>query len=245
MKTTTCPRRRFLATFSLGTAASLCSGWKASLLASSPAIPADVDRLRIRPSQYPVLAEPGGSLRLKFREIDNALTINRISAVRFATLDSTCTHQGCQVGKFSTANGFMRCPCHGSRYDLEGRVFADQPAAHDLAHYANVYDADQDTLDIYIPGISLDAQALKHQINESGQPVMALRIDLTAFCTYEIHFRSSLDAAPQPSHFSLTPGGPFSLDQIRPDTDQNLTVYLAAPGDMGFFQLALILNDIS
>lgn len=244
MNRTVTTRRGFLATFSLGTAVSLSSVWQARLLASAPAIPPNVDRLRIYPSQYPVLAGPGGSLRLKFRQIDNALTINRISADRFVALDSTCTHQGCEVGKFLTANGYMRCPCHGSRYDLEGRVFTNQPAADDLAQYAHAYDAENDTLDIFIPGISLDAQVLKHQTTASGQPVVALRIETSAYCTYEIHFRSTLDAAPQPAFFALEADGPFSLSQMRPDTNQIRTIYLPAPGDMGFFQLALILTNI-
>lgn len=236
-------RRRFLATFSLGTAVSLCSPWQTRLLASAPPFPPNADRLRIRPSQYPVLAEPGGSLRLKFRQIDNALIINRIAEDHFVALNSTCTHQGCQVGKFLTANGYMRCPCHGSRYDLAGRVFANQPAEEDLAQYPQVYDAANDTLDIHIPGISLDVQILKHQTTQSGPPVVALRVETTSFCTYEIHFRSSLEAAPQPALFALVADGPFTLSQLRPETNQVRTVYLPALGDMGFFQLALILTD--
>ena len=42
----------------------------------------------------------------------------------------TCTHLGCQV-RFNTAESTWDCPCHGSRYDIEGRVIHG-PAVHDL-----------------------------------------------------------------------------------------------------------------
>lgn len=42
----------------------------------------------------------------------------------------TCTHQGCTVEP--QADGSYRCPCHGARYDCEGRVLAG-PAQRNLA----------------------------------------------------------------------------------------------------------------
>jgi glycine/D-amino acid oxidase-like deaminating enzyme/nitrite reductase/ring-hydroxylating ferredoxin subunit len=42
-----------------------------------------------------------------------------------------CTHRGCQV-KFNSAERTWDCPCHGSRFDVEGRVIHG-PAVRDLA----------------------------------------------------------------------------------------------------------------
>jgi Rieske Fe-S protein len=48
---------------------------------------------------------------------------NRLAVVQasgsFHALDLTCTHLGCTV--LATPKGFQ-CPCHGSRFDPEGRV---------------------------------------------------------------------------------------------------------------------------
>jgi ubiquinol-cytochrome c reductase iron-sulfur subunit len=58
----------------------------------------------------------------------------------YSILVGICTHLGCipefkpQPGRFlgpSWLGGYF-CPCHGSRYDLAGRVFQDVPAPYNL-----------------------------------------------------------------------------------------------------------------
>lgn len=50
----------------------------------------------------------------------------------FAAVSAVCTHLGCTV-RHVAGEGFV-CPCHGSRFDLEGRV-VDGPAPRPLAWY--------------------------------------------------------------------------------------------------------------
>jgi cytochrome b6-f complex iron-sulfur subunit len=50
----------------------------------------------------------------------------------FYTVSSVCTHLGCNVKR--VASGF-ECPCHGSRFDANGRVVGG-PAPAPLAWYA-------------------------------------------------------------------------------------------------------------
>ena len=50
---------------------------------------------------------------------------------RIAAISTTCTHLGCIVAPSET--GFL-CPCHGSRYDVDGNVTGG-PAPKALAWY--------------------------------------------------------------------------------------------------------------
>jgi Rieske Fe-S protein len=47
----------------------------------------------------------------------------------FVGLSATCTHQGCTVGE--VAGGTINCPCHGSKFNLDGSV-ANGPATRPL-----------------------------------------------------------------------------------------------------------------
>lgn len=46
----------------------------------------------------------------------------------FSALSARCTHQGCDVNWVEANRAFM-CPCHGGRYDAEGKVLQGPPPA--------------------------------------------------------------------------------------------------------------------
>ena len=59
----------------------------------------------------------------------------------FAVLVGVCTHMGCTPTFYPQPDanqpqadwlGGYLCPCHGSKYDLAGRVFKDSPAPYNL-----------------------------------------------------------------------------------------------------------------
>ena len=65
---------------------------------------------------------------------------HRSAKPQYGVLVGICTHLGCipnfepKVGGFLGRNwpGGYFCPCHGSKYDLAGRVFAGVPAPYNL-----------------------------------------------------------------------------------------------------------------
>lgn len=67
------------------------------------------------------IVEHEGDTVAAYRDPDGAL--HAVSA--------TCTHMGCRVA-FNTAERTWDCPCHGSRFALDGRVL-EGPAVDDLA----------------------------------------------------------------------------------------------------------------
>jgi Rieske Fe-S protein len=59
------------------------------------------------------------------------VVVTQPQAGRYVGLSAVCTHAGCIVG--NVAGGTINCPCHGSRYHLDGTV-ARGPAARALAN---------------------------------------------------------------------------------------------------------------
>lgn len=74
------------------------------------------------------------------------LIVVRQSATMFAVLARTCTHNGCGVG-YNPALMVLVCPCHGSRFALDGTVTRD-PAIRNLKSYASTFDEATQTLTI-------------------------------------------------------------------------------------------------
>jgi len=78
------------------------------------------------------------------RSIQPSYAANRDRSIKpqIAVLEGVCTHLGCapverfEVGPASGVSddwpGGFYCPCHGSMFDLAGRVYADVPAPTNL-----------------------------------------------------------------------------------------------------------------
>lgn len=81
----------------------------------------DVDA--IGPGEGRVLSAAGGKYAVS-RDHDGALRV----------LGARCTHLGCIVG-FNAAEGTWECPCHGSRFDVDGSVLSG-PATRPLEQRA-------------------------------------------------------------------------------------------------------------
>ncbi len=57
------------------------------------------------------------------------VVITQPTAGDFKGFSATCTHAGCTVNK--VADGTIQCPCHGSKFNLDGSV-ANGPATKPL-----------------------------------------------------------------------------------------------------------------
>jgi nitrite reductase/ring-hydroxylating ferredoxin subunit len=97
----TLPRRTFLgccAAVATAAAAAGCSTGRA----------AETVPLTVSATEIPV----GGA---KFFP-DQAMVITQPNRGEFHAFSTVCTHQGCTLNEIR--NGLIRCPCHGSRFDM-------------------------------------------------------------------------------------------------------------------------------
>jgi ubiquinol-cytochrome c reductase iron-sulfur subunit len=101
--------------------------------------------VRRTPQMLATLSETEGKLRDPDSEesLQPAYAKNDTRALRpeFLVLVGVCTHLGCApISRFQPQDpelgadwpGGFYCPCHGSRFDLAGRVFKDVPAPTNL-----------------------------------------------------------------------------------------------------------------
>ena len=198
------------------------------------------------------LANPGGSVQLNFIQNTAPFTLNRVTADRFVALDSICTHAGCIVARFIVANNHMHCPCHGSRYDIEGRVFRDangnstEPAPNDLGRYPTSFDIATGIISIAIPNLALHIQTIiAHQQGPGENVRVKLIFPVSYGAIYEIRHQANLTAPFNLVSFSKTPTGVANQTAVGPENEGNFTAYVDATGPRGFFTVGVRLTPAS
>lgn len=124
MSSSTFGRRPFL----------LRSGLSLAVLLGLPAIAARAagSKVAIPLAKLPPLKSVGGSISLKVK--DKLLLLIRDGANSVRALNPVCTHRQCVVA-FNAGENKIKCPCHGSQFDLNGRVIHG-PASRPLETYA-------------------------------------------------------------------------------------------------------------
>src|SRR5215510_1350818 len=129
------PRQRFLIGAGIGliaTVVAACSTYgkktEASSEASSPAATTETAGPGGGPAAATALAKtadvPVGS-----GLIVDEVVVTQPTAGQFMGFSAKCTHKGCTVNKI--ADGTIDCPCHGSKFNLDGSV-AHGPAEKPL-----------------------------------------------------------------------------------------------------------------
>jgi Rieske Fe-S protein len=73
------------------------------------------------------------------------LLVARTAQDAFTALTAVCTHQTCTISGYT--NQTYVCPCHGSRFDVNGQVIAG-PAPFALREYATAFANDQLTISL-------------------------------------------------------------------------------------------------
>ncbi len=78
---------------------------------------------------------------------NGSLLVDHPSGNVFHALSSICTHQSCQITGFDTGSEQFICPCHGSRFDVNGNV-VQGPAGRPLPKYQSQLNGTQLTIKV-------------------------------------------------------------------------------------------------
>lgn len=95
--------------------------------------PEKADSVTFKASDHPKLAQPAGHVLIEGKDGDVRIIVIRKADGGLVALSLVCTHWGCDVDWFG-GRSELECPCHGSRFDLTGKVL-EGPADEPLATY--------------------------------------------------------------------------------------------------------------
>ncbi|MBI4429768.1 MAG: Rieske (2Fe-2S) protein [Ignavibacteriales bacterium] len=99
---------------------------------TAPAMKAELLQNKIPfDTAIPELSKNGDGVKLENDDLEYPILLIRKSNSAFVAISTECMHLGCQVRMQRTV---LRCPCHGSAYDLEGSVL-NGPTEHPLKRY--------------------------------------------------------------------------------------------------------------
>ena len=76
-----------------------------------------------------------------------SLLVDHPSANVYNALSSICTHQSCQITGFDSGSNQFICPCHGSKFDVNGKV-TQGPAGRSLTKYSTQLNGTQLTIKV-------------------------------------------------------------------------------------------------
>ncbi len=243
MSTTSSSRRRtIIKQFALGCAASLSGGsplLQTLLAAGTPVLSSGTLRLAV--SDFPALADELGSVRLDVG-LDKPIIINRSDG--FHVPSAFCQHNGCTVQRFDPEIGVMRCPCHGSQYNIDGSL-NQGPALRGLNRFDALFDG-QDTLIITLPGVSHAAKSITVVSTVGSVGRIKLTFHARVFTSYQGLHQDTLSGAANVTPFSLATEGAATEMVYRnarfypADPLPEVSLYVDTSGDRGFYSITLL-----
>ena len=97
-------------------------------------------------SEHPRLAHQGAYIELNVAGVERPLVVFHRPGARYGATSRTCTHWGCSV-KYDGTSDQLVCPCHGSRFGVDGSNIKG-PAKRPLAVFDVAVDDGLLTIDI-------------------------------------------------------------------------------------------------
>ena len=247
------PRRRFVKLLTFGTATSVIAGklWQRDVLAFCDPLPGQKDAIfKVRVSDYPALLQSWGSVRLGINPVlpdvepfPNGpfypFLINRDDAGNFYVLDCECRHASCVVPPFDMFDLSITCPCHGSRYGVDGGLI-NGPAQSPLHAYQFEFDG-SDLLTIHVPcwGFVTKLEVLP------GGPVSRVKLvfPTQGQITYEVVFSPSPQGPWSVAPFATTAAGPATQTTLT-TMGGDATLYLDRTTATGYYAVGMKLTEV-
>ena len=157
-------RRDFLSGVATACALAECAPFGSEPASVFTAPPADLSgQVRFPLASAGNLRTAGGAVTISAEGFSDKVLVMHLADDSDAAVTSTCSHAGCPVS-FRADNQTVECPCHGSRFDLQGNVLR-KPAPSPLREVLATHEPASDSivLDYFsavLPGVVAGALAV-------------------------------------------------------------------------------------
>ncbi|MDA7627907.1 Rieske 2Fe-2S domain-containing protein [Verrucomicrobia bacterium] len=199
--------------------------------------------LNVRPEDYKTLQEVGGSVRLGFNPIRSnhqpdgtlhPILINRLEDDSLIVLSAECPHASCAVRTFSKTSNTHSCPCHSSRFRLDGsRISGPSPFGLDRLDSEICPDG---SLNVLVPRLKF---SITSKVVDLGI-FKRLQIDFAARrkVDYRVVFKAESNGEWQSVMFADSESGPLS-NSVFTGGGVFKSVYVEPPSDHGMFAVQI------
>ncbi len=204
--------------------------------------------LKIRPSDYPSLNSPNGSIRIGVNPLRSnhqpngtfhPILVNRLEDESLIALSAECTHASCAVRTYSQTAQSHICPCHGSRFAIDGRRLSG-PAPFALDPYPSTLGEDG-VLRIEVPRLGFTVNGCIES-TPTGD-VLKLEFPARRSVTYQVVQGTDVDSKWEAVPFSREASTPPSeMEFVGDDTFTSL--YVPQLEEQGFYAVEVKVQDL-
>ncbi|SKB02073.1 Rieske [2Fe-2S] domain-containing protein [Prosthecobacter debontii] len=239
-------RREWVKRFALGSAVALGSAWKGQLLADISPTTASSNIITLKIGSYAALQNSYGSMRFSiFGESvpDGVILVTRAPGNVFHVVSAHCTHEGCTVEAYNPNASVpsIECLCHGSVYDIQGRVITGaMDNQEDLPTYNTTY-ANGD-LHIEIPNLNLKVNQVTLASFSGNNKRLRLSFPARKGGIYKLSYTPDLKTAPTSVMFSTTANGAINTSQVIQSADATRHLWVASTAKRGFYLVELLVQ---
>lgn len=207
-----------------------------------------VGSLRVRLSDFPALAQVNGSVRLGVNPLRSnhqpdgtfhPILINRLPNHEIIALSAECTHASCAVRTYDASANAHICPCHRSRFRIDGRRISG-PAPFSLGAYETSFDGN-DTLEIKIPQLGFTVNGCLQSANDG--PLLKLEFLARRSITYQVVQKTEIDAEWTPIPFATRPEEPPDRLEFQ-GNDAFSELYIRQTDAIGFYAVQAMIEEL-
>ncbi len=196
-------------------------------------------KLRVRRDDFPALNTLNGSVRIGVNPLRSnhqpngtfhPILINRLENDELIALSAECTHASCAVRTYNDQAGAHICPCHGSRFGIDGARLSG-PAPFALDRYP-ISLRENGIIEIEVPRLGFTVNGCIEKTESHS--LLKLEFPARRSLTYQVVKKEGITESWTPALFSRDPSSEAEQNELQGD-DTITSIYVPHEHGNGFY----------